>query len=140
MKNDERRNFSISWLFNCAKMLATIACSAVLARGESVISRDAPHGKGCPTPTSSILQLSRLPIALFLVVCNWSPSFAAEIKWTHLSSKNGDLPMPGESTQQTGSLIADLDKDGIKEFVLAFRKVPRRWFGIGARQRGGIAS
>jgi hypothetical protein len=35
-----------------------------------------------------------------------------EIKWVHLSSKNGDLPRPGESTQQTGSLVADLDGDG----------------------------
>lgn len=34
------------------------------------------------------------------------------IKWVHLSSKNGDLPRPGESTQQTGSLVADLDGDG----------------------------
>ncbi|HXT38620.1 MAG TPA: hypothetical protein VN887_01215, partial [Candidatus Angelobacter sp.] len=46
---------------------------------------------------------------------------AAEPKWTNLSSKNGDLPVPGESTQQTGALVADLDKDGIKDFVLSFR-------------------
>ena len=47
----------------------------------------------------------------------------AEIKWTHLSSKNGDLPVPGSTTQQTGSLVADLDRDGINDFVLSFRKV-----------------
>jgi len=50
-------------------------------------------------------------------------SVAAEINWQRLSSTNGALPMPGESTQQTGSLVADLDKDGIQDFVLSFRKV-----------------
>jgi hypothetical protein len=48
-------------------------------------------------------------------------SQTAEIKWQHLTSSNGDLPVPGESTQQTGSLIADLDKDGVEDFVLSFR-------------------
>ncbi|MGH9837457.1 MAG: FG-GAP repeat domain-containing protein [Blastocatellia bacterium] len=43
--------------------------------------------------------------------------------WKHLSSKAGDLPVPGESTQQTGSLVADLDGDGVKDFVLSFRQV-----------------
>jgi len=48
---------------------------------------------------------------------------AAEPKWTNLSSKNGDLPVPGASKQQTGNLIADLDKDGINDFVISFRQV-----------------
>jgi hypothetical protein len=50
-----------------------------------------------------------------------SPAFAADIKWTDLSSKSGDLPVPGESAEQTGNVIADLDKDGINDFVLSFR-------------------
>lgn len=41
----------------------------------------------------------------------------------HLSSSHGDLPVPGTSTQQTGALIADLDKDGTNDFVLSFRQV-----------------
>ena len=48
---------------------------------------------------------------------------AAEPKWSHLSSKNGELPTPGESTQQTGALVADLDRDGVNDFVLSFRQV-----------------
>jgi len=41
----------------------------------------------------------------------------------HLTSANGDLPVPGESTQQTASLVADLDGDGVNDFVLGFRQV-----------------
>ena len=48
---------------------------------------------------------------------------AAELKWKHLSSSTGDLPIPGTSTEQTGALVADLDKDGTNDFVLSFRKV-----------------
>jgi hypothetical protein len=42
--------------------------------------------------------------------------------WQHLSSTNGALPVPGPSTQQTGALVADLDKDGVNDFVLSFRE------------------
>lgn len=57
-----------------------------------------------------------------------TPEFAAAqnpppVNWKHLSSKKGDLPVPGESTQQTGALVADLDKNGANDFVLSFRKV-----------------
>ena len=48
---------------------------------------------------------------------------ASEIQWQHLSSRNGDLPVPGPSTQQTGALIADLDNNGTNDFVLSFRKL-----------------
>src|SRR4051794_18631429 len=42
--------------------------------------------------------------------------------WKHLSSKSGDLPIPGPSTQQTGAVVADLDRDGVNDFVLSFRQ------------------
>lgn len=45
------------------------------------------------------------------------------IQWQHLSSKQGALPAPGPSTQQTGALVADFDGDGVNDFVLSFRKV-----------------
>ncbi len=47
---------------------------------------------------------------------------AAEPQWQHLSSKNGDLPVPGQSTHQTAAIVADLDKDGLNDFVLGFRQ------------------
>jgi hypothetical protein len=49
-------------------------------------------------------------------------SFAGEVRWYHLSSAKGDLPLPGESTEQTAAIVADLDKNGINDFVLGFRK------------------
>jgi len=50
-------------------------------------------------------------------------SNAGEPQWKHLSSSTGDLPAPGTSTEQTGALVADLDKDGTNDFVISFRKV-----------------
>ncbi|MBU6399058.1 MAG: VCBS repeat-containing protein [Verrucomicrobia bacterium] len=56
---------------------------------------------------------------LFLTVLG---VFAADPRWVHLSSKTGDLPVPGQSTEQTGALVADLDRDGVNDFVLSFRQ------------------
>lgn len=42
--------------------------------------------------------------------------------WQHLSSAFGDLPVPGSSQQQTGTLILDVDKDGLNDFVISFRQ------------------
>jgi hypothetical protein len=49
-------------------------------------------------------------------------SRAAELRWRHLSSATGDLPLPGTSTQQTGAVIGDLANDGTNGFVLSFRQ------------------
>jgi hypothetical protein len=43
-------------------------------------------------------------------------------RWTHLSSKFGDIPTPGPSTQQTACLILDVDNNGTNDFVIATRK------------------
>jgi len=47
---------------------------------------------------------------------------ARPLTWTHLSSKYGDLPAPGSSTQQTASLVLDIDKDGLTDLVVGCRK------------------
>jgi len=41
--------------------------------------------------------------------------------WTHLSSRTGDLPAPGTSTQQTGCLVFDVDKNGLNDIVITSR-------------------
>ncbi len=47
---------------------------------------------------------------------------ASGLRWLHLSSRHGDLPVPTTSRQQTAAVVADLDKDGRNDFVLAFRE------------------
>jgi hypothetical protein len=41
--------------------------------------------------------------------------------WQRLSSKHGDLPVPFPGKQQTASLVADFDGDGISDFVITDR-------------------
>jgi hypothetical protein len=47
---------------------------------------------------------------------------AADPAWVRLSSRDGQIPAPGESEQQTGALAADLDGDDAADFVLSFRQ------------------
>jgi hypothetical protein len=81
------------------------------------------------------LFLGRIALSLSLAGVSVASLRGAEIRWTDLSSKTGDLPVPGESTQQTGNLVADLDRDGINDFVLSFRaKAPALvWYHRGAK-------
>jgi hypothetical protein len=64
---------------------------------------------------------ARLVALLLLLSLPGLLSQATDVNWQHATSKNGNLPVPGESTQQTGNLIVDLDKDGVKDFVISFR-------------------
>ena len=52
----------------------------------------------------------------------FGPVEASGLRWLHLSSRHGDLPVPTTSRQQTAAVVADLDKDGLNDFVLAFRE------------------
>jgi hypothetical protein len=42
--------------------------------------------------------------------------------WIHLSSTRGDVPVPGESDQQTATLVLDVDLDRLNDFVIGARK------------------
>ena len=55
-------------------------------------------------------RLSLLP--LLAISLAFSPCQAKEVRWRHLSSAAGDLPVPGTSTQQTSAVVVDLDRDG----------------------------
>jgi sugar phosphate isomerase/epimerase len=62
-------------------------------------------------------------LALVSLLAGSGPVLGSDFpQWQHLSSKTGDLPVPGESTQQTGALIVDADQDGRNDFVLSFRQ------------------
>jgi len=43
------------------------------------------------------------------------------LKWRHLSSAGGELPVPVTGTQQTASLVCDIDGDGLNDIVIAER-------------------
>ncbi len=50
--------------------------------------------------------------------------------WKHLSSKTGDLPTPNLGNQQTSSVVFDVDKDGVNDFIITERTQPDAvtWF------------
>lgn len=55
-----------------------------------------------------------------LLMAGALPAFA-DIQWGHLSSAKGELPNPGGSKQQTGALVADLDKNSAADIVISYR-------------------
>ncbi len=66
------------------------------------------------------LAAAALSCAFAALVLSTSDA-AREIKWLHLSSRNGDLPNPGGSNEQTGLLVANLDKSTTTGFVISYR-------------------
>ena len=66
------------------------------------------------------MRLHPLPALVLVLAVSCG---AADLSWRHLSSSTGDLPLPGTSSEQTGALIVDLDRDGTNDFVITFRKV-----------------
>ncbi len=65
----------------------------------------------------------RCPRCLLLVLA--APLLTAQPlpRWSHLSSAHGDLPSPGPSPQQTGSLICDVSGDGVADFFVVARVI-----------------
>ena len=62
---------------------------------------------------------------------------ASEIQWEHLSTRSGQIDF-ADVGQQAASLVLDIDRDGIDDFVIGgwsdetsmvwFRKQGGRWF------------
>lgn len=74
--------------------------------------------------------MARRTISLTVMVGLWGlvaagsgddAKLGGRVNWTHLSSRNGDLPAPNLGTQQTASLVLDVDRDGLNDFVMAER-------------------
>ena len=93
------------------------------------------RGTRSPTPTTIALWLCVVAGLTVLPSPGRVPVQPLQTRWKHLSSANGDLPVPSESTEQTGAVVADLDKDGVNDFVLSFRqKAPALvWYRRDAR-------
>ena len=70
-----------------------------------------------------ILGVSAIGLAAYIEAMTLPRAASSStIEWTHLSSTNGDLPPPGDATQQTASLILDVDQDGLNDFVIGSRQ------------------
>ena len=48
----------------------------------------------------------------------------AQTNWVHLSTADGDLPLPSGSTQQVLTLVLDVDGNGLNDFVIGSRRNP----------------
>ncbi len=46
---------------------------------------------------------------------------AYAVQWKHLSTVDGDLPVPNSGKEQTSSCVFDVDRDGINDFVITER-------------------
>lgn len=57
-------------------------------------------------------------LALSAAVLLWA---ADRVTWKKLSSKRGELPAPGPSVQQTGTILGDFSKSGVTGFVITAR-------------------
>jgi hypothetical protein len=77
-------------------------------------------------------RVSFFASAAFLCGLSWA--CAAEINWKHLSTKNGDLPLPNAGTQLTSSVVFDVDKDHTNDFVITERTAAPSvvWYRRGA--------
>ena len=72
--------------------------------------------------------LLSFPLLLLLILALPGASYA--LTWQHIASGTQQLPTPQTSTQQTASLILDIDKDGDNDFVIASRRAANAvvWF------------
>jgi hypothetical protein len=77
-----------------------------------------------PATSRSFLARGRpwlLACLLSIVALGSTSADAAEVIWTLRSSTSGDLPVPNVGDEQTCCLVADIDSDGVKDFIVGER-------------------
>src|SRR5207302_9633241 len=62
-----------------------------------------------------------LVLALALLCAASLGAQGPRVRWRHLTSKSGQLPVPNGGTQQTACVVFDIDGDGVNDIVLAER-------------------
>ena len=73
------------------------------------------------------MKWSLLTISLLIIISSitgyTSPAATNKnaVNWKHLSTVRGELTPPNSGSQQTASLVLDIDKDGNNDFVIAER-------------------
>ena len=61
------------------------------------------------------------PILLTVISCLISFVSIKAQQWEYVSSTAGQIPLTWKATQQTASLVLDIDNDGIEEFIIGGR-------------------
>ncbi|HUU20719.1 MAG TPA: VCBS repeat-containing protein [Sedimentisphaerales bacterium] len=85
-----------------------------------------------------MLIVSVLIASSGLIACSFAFQNPNAVNWKHLSTVNGDLPVPNTGPQQTSSIVLDVDKDGVNDFIITERTKPQSvvWY---RRNSGGWA-
>jgi len=81
-----------------------------------------------------ILIILLILVSLLLLLCACVPvELQTEQRWQQLSTSSNTIPDPGPGSQQTASLILDIDSDGLNDFVIAERESApaMQWFKRG---------
>jgi len=68
-----------------------------------------------------MIAVGVLAATICFIACGWASQKIETTRFRHLSTITGDLPKPNNGDQQTASLVLDIDKDGINDFVIAER-------------------
>ncbi|MCB0046993.1 MAG: VCBS repeat-containing protein [Caldilineaceae bacterium] len=65
-----------------------------------------------------------LPVQQIPNTPDTSTAGGAEVEWRHLVDGSETLPTPPGSTDQTASLVLDVDRDGVNDFIIGARREP----------------
>jgi hypothetical protein len=68
-----------------------------------------------------MIAVGMLAATICFIACGWASQEIETTRFRHLSTITSDLPKPNNGDQQTASLVLDIDKDGINDFVIAER-------------------
>ena len=75
--------------------------------------------------TGNAVLWCKITTLLFALCAIQRAAYGVDPAWRNLSSKRGEIPEPpGGSTQQTGAVVADFDKNGLSDFIISFRQKP----------------
>ena len=67
------------------------------------------------------MKIKRFALGLILLILFSGMVFPQDIQWKHLSTKSNDLQVPNDGNEQTSSIVCDIDKDGVNDFVISER-------------------
>lgn len=74
---------------------------------------------------------------VFALSCIVQINAQQSIKWIHLSSVTGDIEIPNSGNEQTSCAVADIDNDGINDFVISERTKSPAMLWYRRKQEGG---